>query len=126
MIICCLHAGLTLWPASTICRGADFFQGRDYPDGGVVMSGIETTGYVFGDLDHLARAKLALVFGLNLVALLVLFRCTAAQKSSFFNKYAMLTASWPKAVKSAAILSLAMCVATVYADRYSGMTTLRL
>ena len=40
--------------------------------------GIETTGYVFGDLDHLARAKLALVFGLHLVALLVLFRCTAA------------------------------------------------
>ena len=87
------------------------------------MSGIETTGYVFGDLDHLARAKLALVFGLHRVALLVLFRFTAAQKSSFFNKYAMLTASWPNAVISAAILSLAVCVATVLAGRYSGMTT---
>ena len=76
--------------------------------------------------DHLARAKLVLVFGFHLVALLVLFRFTAAQKSSFFNKYAMLTASWPNAVISAAILSLAMCVATVSAGRYSGMTTLRL
>ena len=90
------------------------------------MSGIETTGYVFGDLDHLARAKLALVFGLHRVALLVLFRFTAAQKSSFFNKYAMLTASWPNAFIFAAILSLAKCVATVSAGRYSGMTTLRL
>ena len=54
------------------------------------MSGIETTGYVFGDIDHLARAKLVLVFGLHLVALLVLFRGAAAQKSSFLAKYAML------------------------------------
>ena len=46
------------------------------------MSGIETTGYVFGDIDHLARAKLVLVFGLHLVALLVLFRGHAAIPAS--------------------------------------------
>jgi len=87
------------------------------------MSGIETTGYVFGDIDHLALAKLVLVFGLHLVALLVLFRGAAAQKSSFLTKYAMLTASWLNSIMSAAILSLAVCVATVLAGRYSGMTT---
>ena len=70
------------------------------------MTGFQEAGYIFGQFDELAWAKLALIFAVHLGGMFALFRVAATQPTSFLQRVPMLVTSRAGSLASATALAM--------------------
>ena len=87
------------------------------------MTGFQEAGYIFGQFDELARAKLALIFAVHLGGMFALFRVAATQPTSFLQRVPMLVTSRAGSLASATALAMLVAGCSVAVGRHSGVAT---
>ncbi|MGC6453382.1 MAG: hypothetical protein ACON31_05700 [Candidatus Puniceispirillaceae bacterium] len=87
------------------------------------MTGFGDAGYIFGQLDQLARAKLGLIFAVHLACFLALLRVAATQPTSFLHRVPFLVASLGGSAVGGLVMAGLVTAASILAGRHSGIAT---
>ena len=90
---------------------------------GIAMTGFQDAGFIFGQLDGLAKAKLVMVFAVHFTGMVILFRMAASQSASFLHRIPFLVGSWPGSVTAAMMMAALVAAASFAVGRQSGLAT---
>ncbi|HCV88592.1 MAG TPA: hypothetical protein DGU02_05340 [Alphaproteobacteria bacterium] len=88
-----------------------------------MMTGFDDAGFIFGQMDQLARAKLALIFAIHLVCFVALLRVAATQPTSFLHRAPFLVGSLAGSAVGGVLLGGFVVAASILAGRHSGLAT---
>jgi len=87
------------------------------------MTAFEDAGFIFGELDQLARAKLGLIFAVHLACVIALLRVAATQPTSILHRVPFLVGSLAGAAVGGLLLASLVAGASILAGRHSGLAT---
>ena len=87
------------------------------------MTGFDDAGFIFGQMDQLARATLLLLFAVHRVGALALLRVAATQPSSFLHRMPFFVGSLAGSVAGGALLAGLVTAGSILAGRHSGLAT---
>jgi hypothetical protein len=87
------------------------------------MTGFDDAGFIFGQMDQLARAKLGLIFAVHLACSLALLRVAATQSTSVLHRIPFFVGSIGGSAIGGLLLASLVAGASILAGRQSGLAT---
>jgi len=89
----------------------------------VGMTGFDDAGFIFDQMDQLARAKLGLIFAVHLVCFVALLRVAATQPASLLHRIPFFVGSLAGSATGGLLLAGLVTGASILAGRHSGLAT---